>query len=216
MSWGGGGGSAEYSRPPLHPTRRAGGRRCKHEGCNKAARDMFFCAGHGGGRRCMHEGCGKGAVGASSMCTAHGGGRRCLSPGCPKSAQSGTSHCGEEREGGSSLPTHGVSHPTQPLSEARWRAEMCRDRLQPAFSQQRRHVRAVRGEEEARAGGWCVRGCGEREAEVVKDGPAPLDASRARVVGSSAVYTAPPCTALCYSSQAPIGPPSRGPWRSGF
>ena len=62
-------------------------------GCNKAARDMFFCAGHGGGRRCEVASCSKGAVGSSTFCTAHGGGRRCLSPGCPKSAQSGTDHC---------------------------------------------------------------------------------------------------------------------------
>lgn len=79
----------------------------QHEGCTKAARDMFFCAGHGGGRRCQVIDCAKGAVGSSAYCTGHGGGRRCSAPSCQKSAQSGTEHC--VRHGGGRKATMAAS-----------------------------------------------------------------------------------------------------------
>ena len=62
-------------------------------GCIKAARDKFYCAGHGGGKRCSVEDCKKAAVGGSNLCTAHGGGKRCQEPGCMKSSQASTMYC---------------------------------------------------------------------------------------------------------------------------
>ena len=83
-------GCTEYFSLPQH---KGGGRRCTVEGCFKAARDKFFCAGHGGGKRCTIEGCTKAAVGGSGFCTAHGGGKRCQEPGCNKSSQASTNFC---------------------------------------------------------------------------------------------------------------------------
>ena len=53
---------------------------------NQAARDKYFCAGHGGGKRCTYLNCDKAAVGGSGLCTAHGGGKRCTFNGCTKSS----------------------------------------------------------------------------------------------------------------------------------
>ncbi len=97
-----------------------GGRRCTYLGCDKGARDKYFCAAwvflclsnaiiqyissgfgsiyhfpnsHGGGKRCKLDGCHKSAVGGSLYCTGHGGGKRCSVLGCDKSAQSSTKFC---------------------------------------------------------------------------------------------------------------------------
>jgi hypothetical protein len=70
-----------------HCKAHGGGKRCKHEGCAKAAATggTQHCVAHGGGRRCQQEGCTKGAAtGGTPHCQAHGGGKRCQKEGCTK------------------------------------------------------------------------------------------------------------------------------------
>jgi len=83
----------DETNPPKTQT-KTGSKRCKVEGCTKAARGATDkCIGHGGGKRCVSKNCPKSAVGSTDLCVKHGGGRRCVIHLCSKSARGGSAHC---------------------------------------------------------------------------------------------------------------------------
>ncbi|KAI3827467.1 hypothetical protein L1987_01543 [Smallanthus sonchifolius] len=72
----------------------SGSRRCRFQGCSRAARgSTMYCIAHGGGKRCVFAGCTKGAEGSTLLCKAHGGVKRCGFLGCTKGAKGSTSFC---------------------------------------------------------------------------------------------------------------------------